>query len=60
MLVNHRPHKRELLLPMIEDVDARFSEDEQQWIVDSVAEVLGVPDRKADIAEAHAEDGEGA
>ena len=41
MLVNHRPHKREFLLPMVEDVEARFSEDQQQWIVDTVVEVLG-------------------
>lgn len=43
MIANHRPHKRELLLPMVEEVDVRFSEEEQQWIVDTVVEVLGVP-----------------
>ena len=41
MLVNHRPTKRELLLPLIEDVETRYSDDQQQLIVDNVAHVLG-------------------
>jgi len=43
MVVNHRPHVREFLLPMIEDVEARLGEEEQQWIVDTVVDVLGKP-----------------
>jgi len=43
MVANHRPHKRELLLPMIEDIDSRFSEEQQQAIVSVVVDVLGEP-----------------
>lgn len=54
MIANHRPHKRELLLPMVEEVDVRFSDEEQQWIVDTVADVLGVPQTAAAGDEAQA------
>ena len=43
MVVNHRPHKRELLLPMIEDIDSRVSEEDQLWMVETIIEVLGMP-----------------
>ncbi|PNS14957.1 DNA-directed RNA polymerase III subunit rpc9 [Sphaceloma murrayae] len=43
MLVNHRPHNKEMMLPMIEDVDSRYSEEDQLWIVEKVVEVLGEP-----------------
>lgn len=54
MLVNHRPYKRELLLPMIEDVETRYDEDQQQVIVDKVGEVLGTPG-EAEAADAPAD-----
>ena len=47
MIANHRPHGRELLLPMIEDIEARFSEEQQQEIVDIVVDVLGRPKASA-------------
>ena len=43
MIVNHRPHKRELLLPMIEDIDSRVGEEDQLWMVNTIIEVLGMP-----------------
>jgi len=43
MLVNHRPHVREFLLPMVEDVDTRVKEEDQDWIVEQVIDVLGRP-----------------
>lgn len=43
MLVNHRPHAEVLLVPMIEDIEARFGEEEQGFIVSTVVEVLGKP-----------------
>ena len=59
MLANHRPHLREFLLPMVEDVDARFDEETQQFIVDTVVEVLGRPNMAAAAQEAQeARDGE--
>ncbi|KAF2149449.1 hypothetical protein K461DRAFT_271048 [Myriangium duriaei CBS 260.36] len=44
MLINHRPYKRELLLPMIEDVETRYTDEQQALIVEKVAEVLGMPE----------------
>ncbi|TKX21315.1 putative RNA polymerase Rpb4 [Elsinoe australis] len=41
MLVNQRPHNREMMLPMIEDVESRYSEEDQNFIVEKVVEVLG-------------------
>ncbi|KAF4547634.1 Hypothetical protein D9617_38g090740 [Elsinoe fawcettii] len=43
MLVNHRPHNRVMMLPMIEDVESRYSLEDQNWIVERIIEVLGEP-----------------
>ncbi|KAF2227366.1 HRDC-like protein [Elsinoe ampelina] len=43
MLVNHRPHNRVMMLPMIEDAESRYSEEDQNWIVEKVVEILGEP-----------------
>jgi len=43
MLVNHRPHVREFLLPMVEDIDSRVAEEDQDWIVEQVIDILGRP-----------------
>jgi len=57
MLLNHRPGSIEFMTPMIEDIDARVpNEEDQQWIVDTVVEVLGVPNRAAEL-EAKAAEG---
>lgn len=48
MLINHRPASREMLLPMVEDIESRFSEEEQEWIVEQVVEVLGQPGATAE------------
>lgn len=43
MILNHRPHIREFLCPMLEDMDARYNDEEQDWIVETISEVLGKP-----------------
>lgn len=43
MLVNHRPNRLEFLEPMIEDIDSRFGAEVQEYILETVAEVLGEP-----------------
>lgn len=56
MLINHRPYKRELLLPMIEDIETRYSEEQQELIVNKVVEVLGHPGENTDVQETSAQD----
>lgn len=41
MLLNHRPTNIDFLLPLIEDVEARYTVEEQQFIVEQVCVVLG-------------------
>lgn len=49
MIMNLRPTKPENLNTMIEDMEERFPEDEQQnEIVEVIAEVLGRPDGAAE------------
>jgi hypothetical protein len=50
MIMNLRPTKPENLNTIIEEMEERFSSDEQQQkIVDLIAEVLGKPDGEAEI-----------
>lgn len=42
VLVNMRPYRRKQLAAMIEDVDARFGVEEQNFIRDTVVAVLGI------------------
>jgi len=58
MIVNHRPHSTEFLFPLVEDINGRFSEEDQQFIVDTVVEVLGMPRTPYGIPEGEAQNGE--
>jgi len=43
ILVNQRPYRRAQLQAMIEDVDSRFEQADQDWILSVVKDVLGEP-----------------
>lgn len=51
MLVNHRPYRRSQLQPMIEDVESRYTEAQQERIRVAVVEVLGMPEPKEEEGE---------
>ncbi|KAL1306256.1 hypothetical protein AAFC00_004345 [Neodothiora populina] len=42
VLANMRPYRRKQLAAMIEDVDARFTLEQQNFIRDAVVEILGI------------------
>ncbi|KAH0379439.1 hypothetical protein E4T50_08311 [Aureobasidium sp. EXF-12298] len=44
ILANQRPYRRAHLAAMIEDADTRFTPEEQNFIRDTVAEILGFPE----------------
>ncbi|CAD0083242.1 unnamed protein product [Aureobasidium vineae] len=46
ILANQRPYRRAHLAAMIEDVDTRFTMEEQNFIRDTVAEILGFPEEE--------------
>lgn len=52
VLVNQRPYRRAHLAAMIEDIETRFSHDDQNFIRDTVVEVLGLPEDKEQNADA--------
>lgn len=60
MLVNMRPHCSENLNTVLEEMEMRFSEDEQQDIIQAVGEILGAfpePDQEEGDGGQVAEDG---
>ena len=48
MIMNLRPTKGESLNTIVEEMDARFSDDEQLEIVSIISEVLGTADGNAE------------
>jgi hypothetical protein len=44
MILNHRPAKPENLNTMVQELEQRFTDEEQLEIVQIIAEVLGKPD----------------
>ena len=44
ILANQRPYRRTHLGAMIEDADTRFTIDEQNFIRDTVSDILGFPE----------------
>lgn len=48
MIMNLRPHKPESLNTMVEEMETRFTDEEQHEIVRLIAEALGKPDGDAE------------
>lgn len=46
ILANQRPYRRTHLAAMIEDVETRFTVEEQNFIRDTVTEILGFPEEE--------------
>lgn len=44
MLANHRPRNETVLEPLIEEVEERFSAEQQEEVLRIVSEVYGLPD----------------
>ncbi|CAD0094631.1 unnamed protein product [Aureobasidium mustum] len=52
ILANQRPYRRAHLAAMIEDADTRFTLEEQNFIRDTVAEILGFPEEDGENLDA--------
>lgn len=48
MIMNLRPHKPESLNTMVEEMETRFTDEEQHEIVRLITEALGKPDGDAE------------
>lgn len=51
VLVNQRPYRRRHMTGMIEDIDSRFSIEDQNFIRDTVVKVLGIKEGVAGNAD---------